>query len=254
MKRSLIPVFLILLVFILQIQAQKKRKPQIFTKKTPVVQPRETATNTAVVVDERLAVLRNEPSLYAMPVQRMRRGRILVISGAKEADGVTFYRILIPPNGYGWVQSEAVVGKFRRGDEERLARLIQASEGFEQIERAKLFLDNFSASPLRPAILLLTGDLVESSAQKISLEAAKKLDKREMAASGAPFYSFYLNYAALDRYRKIGINFLFNSTTKNFYYDGAAWREIVEKFPKASEIAEAQKRLIALKEKMAGEK
>lgn len=258
MKCSLVLVSLIFFTFTLQSQAQKKRPFQII-KKPPVKsgsapqQPRETG-NIAIVVDERLAVLRSEPSLYAMPLQRMRRGRVLAISGAKEADGVTFYRVILPPAGFGWVQSEAVIGKFRRGDDERLARLIQASEGFEQIERAKMFLENFPQSPLRPAMLLLTGDLVEENAQKISLEATKKLDKRAMAASGAPVYSFYLNYAALDRYRKIGINFAFNPATKTFYYDGAMWKEIVEKFPAASENPEAQKRLASLREKMAATK
>lgn len=249
MKSSLALIFLVFLAFNFQTPAQKNRRPQIINKKPPVQSPREN-TNTAIVVDERLAVLRSAPSLYAMPIQRMRRGRVLAISGAKEADGVTFYRVVVSPANYAWVQSEAVIGKFRRNDDERLARLIQFSEGLEQIERAIVFLENFPQSPLRPAMLLLTGDLIEGNAQKISLEAAKKLDRREMTATGAPIYSFYLNYVALDRYRKIGINFVFNQATRNFYYDGAAWTEIIEKFPKASEAVEAQKRLAALKEKM----
>lgn len=250
MKRSLVLITLVFLVFAFQIQAQKNRRPQIIAKRPAISQSPRGIANTAIVVDERLAVLRSEPSLYAMPVQRMRRGKILAISGAKEADGVTFYRVIVPPSDYGWVQAEAVVGKFRRNDDERLARLIQASEGFEQIERAMLFLEHFPQSPLRPAMLLLTGDLIESDAQKLSIEAAKKLDKREMAAAGAPVHSFYLNYVSLDRFRKLGINFAFNPATRNFYYDGAAWKEIVEKFPKASEASEAQRRLIALREKM----
>ena len=250
MKRSLALIFLVFFIFAFQTQAQKNRRPQIIKKPSVVRQPPRETVNTAIVVDERLAVLRSAPSLYAPPVQRMRRGRILAISGSKEADGVTFYRVLVPPTGYGWVQSEAVVGKLRRSDDERLARLVQTSDGFEQLERAMLFLDNFPQSPLRPAMLLLTGDLIEGSARKISLEAARRLDKREMTASGAPVHSFYLNYIALDRYRKLGINFVFNAETKNLYYDGATWKELVEKFPKTSEVAEAQKRLVVLKENM----
>lgn len=249
MKRSLVFLSLVFLVLTIQTQAQNKRRPQIYVKKPIVTQPRETV-NTAIVVDERLAVLRSEPSLYAMPIQRMRRGRILAINGVKEADGVTFYRVIVPSSNYGWVQSQAVVAKTRRGDDERLAKLVQASEGFEQIERAMLFLENFPQSPLRSAMLLLTGDLIEENAQKLSIEAARRLDKGEMAATGAPLHSFYLNYPALDRYRKLNISFLFNAATKNFYYDGATWREIVEKFPKSSEAVEAQKRLAAIKEKL----
>jgi hypothetical protein len=248
MKCSLSLSLFIFLALTFQVQAQKSRKPQA-TKNSAAQSARETA-NKAIVVDERLAVLRTEPSLYAMPVQRVRRGKILAISGAKEADGVTFYRVAMSPTNFAWVQSDAVIGNFRRNDGERLAKLIQFSEGYDQIERAILFLENFPQSPIRPAMLLLTGDLIEIDAQKMSIDAAKKLDKKEMAASGAPVHSFYLNFVSLDRYRKLGINFLFNPATRNFYYDGAMWREIIEKFPKSSEAAEAQKRLVALKEKM----
>lgn len=250
MKRMLLLCSLVVFVFSLSTAAQKKRRPPIPVNRKPAIeQTARENTNTAVVVDERLAVLRTEPSLYAKPVQRMRRGRVLAVSGSREADGVTFYRVIVPPHNFGWVQAEAVVGRFRRGDDVRLAKLIQASEGFEQIERAMLFLDAFPTSSLRPAILLLLGDLIEDSAAKISVEAGRKLDKREMAASGAPIDSFFLNYTSLDRFRKIGVDFVFNPNLKTFHYDGAAWKEIISKFPKSSEAAEAQKRLDELKEK-----
>jgi hypothetical protein len=71
-----------------------------------------------------------------------------------------------------------------------------------------------------------------------------------MAASGAPLHSFYLNYVSLDRYRRQGINFIFNPNTKILHYDGASWSEITKKFPKSAEAVEAQKRLDSLKEKM----
>ena len=71
-----------------------------------------------------------------------------------------------------------------------------------------------------------------------------------MAASGAPIHSYYLNYVSLDRYRKIGILFVFDSTAKLFHYDGESWKEILKKFPKSPESVEAQKRLDSLKTKM----
>jgi hypothetical protein len=250
MKRSLLLFSLVFSVFTLTTEAQKKRRPQISNKNSATVETPQGNKNTAIVVDERLAVLRVEPSLYSRPFQRMRTGRLVSISGTKQADGVTFYRVVVPPNNYGWVQSEAVFGKFRKGEDERLARLVEASDGFEKIERAALFLTNFPNSPLRPAILLLSGDVVEEAAAKMSLEATRRLDRREMTAAGAPLHSFYLNYVSLDRYRKLGIKFVFNSNTKTFHYDGAAWKEIISKFPKSSEAIEAQKRLDSLKEKM----
>lgn len=250
MKRSLLLFSLFLVIFTFSIAAQKKRRLPVSIKKPVAVETPRGNSNTAIVVDERLAVLRIEPSLYSKSIQRMRSGRIVSISGVKEADGVTFYRVAVPPNNYGWVQSEAVFGKFRRGDDERLARLVQATSGFEQIERAFLFLENFSNSALRPAILLLTGDIIEESAAKMSLEATRRLDRREMTAAGAPLHSFYLNYVSLDRYRKLGISFVFNPNTKTYHYDGASWKEIISKFPTASESKEAQKRLDSLKEKL----
>lgn len=250
MKRSLLLFSLIVFVFILTAEAQKKRRPPALNKKPVRTQKSSENPTTAIVVDERLAVLRIEPSLYARPIQRMRRGRLLSISGSRQADGVIFFRVNVPPRNYGWVQAEAVTSKSKRGEDERLAKLVQASEGFEQIERAMLFLETFPNSALRPAILLLLGDLIEENAAKISQEATRRLDKREMAATGAPLHSFYLNYTSLDRYRRLGINFVFNSNTKTFHYDGAAWKEIVSKFPASSEAGESQKRLDSLKEKM----
>lgn len=238
-------VFLVFLVFTSNLEAQKRRRvpPKV---KTPVA---AQTTNTAVIVDERLAILRVEPSFYARAVQRMRNGRTVTISGSREAEGVIFYRINAAPN-YGWLQADAVAGRFRRGDDARLAKLVQSSKGFEQIERAQIFLGTFGDSPLRPAILLLLGDLAEETALKLSTDAARRLDRREMAASGAPLHSFYLNYVSLDRYRRLGINFTFNSSTKLFHYDGVSWREIIKKSPKSAEAVEAQKRLDSLKEKM----
>jgi hypothetical protein len=249
MKRFLLLTFLLVsfALFPPNLSAQKRRVPK---KSVVAAQKSTTSINSAIVVDERLAVLRAEPSLYSRPIQRMRIGRIVQISGTKQADGVTFYRVTAVPNNFGWVQADAVVGKQKTGDDARLAKLVQGLDGFEQIECAMLFLDTFTDSTLRPQILLLSGDLLEEIALKLSAEATRRLNRREMAASGAPVHSFYLNYVSLDRYRKLGVSFLFNSSTKHFHYNGAAWKEIIAKSPKSSEAAEAQKRLDALKVKM----
>ena len=247
MKRLIfLSLLLVLPFFTAHAQTTKKR----LAKKSFAAPKSVTNNNTAIVFDERLAVLRVEPSLFARPIQRLRMGRIVQISGSKKADGVTFYLVKALPNNVGWVQSEAVVGKSKSGDDARLARLVQASDGFAQIECAMLFLETFKDSALRPPILLLLGDLTEEAALKISADAARRLSRREMAASGAPLHSFYLNYVSLDRYRRLGIRFLFNPSMRLLHYDGAAWKEIINRFPKSDEAAEAQKRLDTLKEKM----
>jgi len=206
---------------------------------------------SAVVIDETLSVLRDKPSLYSQSIQRMRRGRTIRILGVAEADGVKFYRVTAPPANFGWVQADAVFGKFRPGDEERLAKFVQAADGFEQIEVTVEFFAMYPTSKFRPAILLLYGDLLEEVAAKISKDATSRLSRREMAATNAPLHSYYLNFVSLDRYRKLGIVFLFNSSTKQFHYDGESWKEIIAKFQASPEAAEARTRLDSLKAKLA---
>ncbi|HEX8286532.1 MAG TPA: hypothetical protein VF556_00965 [Pyrinomonadaceae bacterium] len=250
MKLPLSLIFLLTFFFFNTAIEAQKRRPVTRTSVASKPQISKTAGSSGVVIDESLAVLRVRPSLFADSVQRMRRGRKVQILDERQSDGVTFFRVSAPPVNSGWVQAEAVFGKFRRGDDERLAKLVQASSGFDQLEIAAKFLEMYPDSPLKPAILLLFGDLVEETAARISRDATRRLDRREMAASGAPLHSFYLNFVSLDRYRKLGIVFLFNSNTKNFHYDGASWREIIAKYPKLTEAAEAQKRLDSLKEKL----
>jgi len=249
MKRLLF----LLLLFAFPHTGAEAQKRYVRVKPKPKLasnQKFEANSGKAIVIDERLAVLRAAPGLFAKPLQRMRRGRAVTIFETREVDGLTFYRVAAVPNTQGWVQKEAVAGRLRRGDDERLARLVQASDGFDQIERAQIFLENFTDSPFRPSILLLFGDLMEEIALKMSADAARRLSRREMAASGAPLYSFYLNYSSLDRYQRLGIGFVFNSNTRLFHYDGASWREIIKKSPATNEAVEAQKRLDALKAKM----
>ena len=224
-------------------EAQTKR-----TAKTPV-KPREIGS-TAVVMDETLSLLRLKPSLYAPAIQRMRRGRVVKILGVTEADGVKFYRVTAIPSAAGWVQADSVFGNFREGDDARLATLVRSMSGFDQTEAAVEFFNIFPYSQFRPALLLLYGDLLEEAAAKLSKDANSRLDRREMAASAAPLHSYYLNYVGLDRYRRLGILFLFNPSTRQYHYNGASWTELTKKFATTNEAAEAQKRLDSLKVKM----
>lgn len=201
----------------------------------------------AVVVDERLAVLRDEPRLAGRLVQRLGRGRMVAVSGVRRAaDGVSFYRVAVTRRTRGWLQAESVVSPSGAGDDERLLRLIRASEDFDRIARARIFLDTFPRSPLRAAVLLLFGDATEEAAGKLSTEAGRRLDEREMAAGGAPAHSYFLNYNGLDRYHRNGIVFIFDRATKRFHYDGESWREILRRYPRSIEAAEARRRLETL--------
>jgi hypothetical protein len=109
--------------------AQKRTGAPAKAKPAGATQRSGEIGQSAVVVDETLSVLRIKPSLFSDSIHRMRRGRQVQILGVTEADGVKFYKVTAPPRNYGWVQSEAVFGRFRPGDEERLARLVQAADG-----------------------------------------------------------------------------------------------------------------------------
>ncbi len=229
--------------------AQQRRTVRI-ARTVPVAARAGEKGQPAVVVDETLSVLRVRPSLFSESIQRLRRGHKIQILGIAEADGVKFFRVAVPPARFGWIQSEAVFGRFRPADEQRLAELVRATKGFEQIEDAIEFFKLYPDSKFKPPILLLFGDLLEEVAVKLTKDATSKLKRAEMAASGAPLHSYYLNYVSLDRYRKLGITFLFNSWSKTFHYDGASWKEVVAKSGTTAEADEARNRLDSLKSKM----
>lgn len=201
----------------------------------------------AVVVDERLAALRESPELSARLLQRMSRGRKVAIIGSRRTpDELTFYRVMLTKRTGGWVQSEAIVSPTRKEDDERLLRLIRGSEDFDRISRAHIFLDLFPKSPLRPAVLLLYAEAAEVAASNLSRDAGRRLDAHEMKAGGAPDFSYFLNYNGLDRYNRQGVSFVFDRAARRFHYDGAAWREIVRRYPNSPEAEAARKRLDAL--------
>jgi hypothetical protein len=199
---------------------------------------------SAVVVDERLAALRDAPELSANLLRRLGRGRFVSVTGERTSrEGLTFYRVAVTSRTSGWIQTDAVVRPSRAGDDARLLRLVRASEEFDRLARARIFLDVFPRSPLRPAVLLVFGDAAEEAAAKLSREARRRLDAREMEAGGAPVASYFLNFSALDRYNRSGVKFVFDPSQRELHYDGAAWRELVRRYPQSAEAAEARKRL-----------
>jgi hypothetical protein len=194
-----------------------------------------------VVVDERLAALRATPQLNGKLVRRLSRGRLVAVRSLKtNADGITFLLVNVTRRTHGWIQREAVASPSRSGDDRKLFTLIQRSDGFDRIARARIFLDHFPRSPLRPEALLLLGDTAQELARKLTLDAARRL-KDDLG--DAPEFSYFLNYTALDRYNRQRVGFIFDKTIKRFHYDGAAWRELIRVYPHSSAAREAKKRL-----------
>lgn len=220
----------LLLVFI-PITASAQRKPPV-------------GGRLAIVVDERLAALRTAPQLTGKLVRRLGRGRLVAVRSLKTGpDGVTFFLVNVTRRTRGWIQREALVSPSRLGDDRRLFDLIRGSQGFDRISRSRIFLDHFPRSPLRPEVLLLLGDSAEEAAEKLSKSAARTINK---SMNAAPEFTYYLNYSSLDRYNRLRITFVFDQSTKLLHYDGAAWRELIRRYPKTPQAAEARKRLEVL--------
>ena len=192
----------------------------------------------AIVVDERLAALRGTPQLSGRLVRRLSRGRLVAIRSMKtSADGISFFLVNISSRTHGWIQREAVVSPSRFGDDQRLFTLIEHSEGFDRIARARIFLDHFPRSRQRPAVLLLLGNTAEGLAAKLSKDAARRL-KEDLG--DAPEFSYFLNYTGLDRYNRQGVTFVFDRSSKRFHYDGATWRELIRRYPHSPAANEAK--------------
>lgn len=210
--------------------AQKKRVPP--------------GGNIAVIADERLAALRVAPSLSSRLIRRLSRGRFVSVRATRRnQEGISFSHVVVTRRTSGWVQSEALVTSGRKGDDQRLAHLISGTDEFDRIARSRIFLDHFPRSSLRPKVLLALGDAAEEAAAQLSREATRRFERREIPTDGAPEFSYYLNYNGLDRYNRQGVTFTFDRGTKQFHYDGAAWREILRKHPDSPEAGEARKRL-----------
>ena len=201
----------------------------------------------AIVVDERLSALRITPELSGKLLQRIGRGRFVAITGqTRSREGIVFCRVNVTRRTRGWIQRDAIVSSTHTGDDERLMLLVKASEDFDRIARARIFLDTFTQSRLRPAVLMLFGDAAEEAAIKLSRDASRRLNEAEMNASGAPQFSYFLNYNGLDRYNRQGIRFVFDRGHRKFHYDGASWQEIVRRYPRSKEADEARMRLDAI--------
>jgi hypothetical protein len=230
-KRIAVAAFVLLLTTS-DVEAQRKRRPP-------------AGGSVAVVVDERLAVLRDAPRPTANLIQRLGRGRFVAVTGERASGGVTYLRVLVTSRTGGWLQADAVVRPSRAGDDARLLRLVRGSGEFDRLARARILLESFPRSTLRPAALLIFGDASAEAAERLTREARRRLDPAEIASGGAPPASYFLNYNGLDRYRRLGVVFDFDPAAQRYVYDGAAFREILRRHPRAPEAAEARRRLEA---------
>jgi hypothetical protein len=206
----------------------------------------------AVVFDERLSALRDRPDVKAPLKQRMRRGRRVGVLGANTAkDGVKFFRVAVSRNTSGWVLADAVIRPGVAADAERSLRLIEGTEDeFTKARLARLYADEFRSTNFAPRALMILGKTAEGAAERLSRDAKRRVGDDDSGAgpnAGLTKRDFMLNYSGLDRYNRIGVTFDYDATSNRIVYDGAAYRELLRRYPRSAEAQAAGERLEKLK-------
>jgi len=190
----------------------------------------------AVIVDERLSVLRSQPNVKATIVQRLRRGRVIgVLATKKGKDGETFWRVAVTRNTRGWVLAESAVKSGNPADAERLIKLMDESDDdFIQARLSRLCADEFRSTVVAPRCLLKLGEAAERAAERLTRDAKRRVGDQEPSA-GLSKRDYFLNFAGLDRYNRIGVMFDFDLAAEKIVYDGLAYSDLQRRYPKSAE-------------------
>lgn len=206
------------------------------------------AGQRAVVIDERLSALREQPEATAALKQRLRRGRIVgIIRTARRKGGPAYCLVAVTRRTRGWVLAEALARSGREPDAQRLLKMIEETrDDFTRARLARLCADEFSRTTSAPRALLVLGDAAAAASQRLSREARKRAGTGgEESDSDARLSrrNYLLNDTGLDRWNRAGIAFSYEAGTDRLVYDGAAWRELRRKYPRSDEAQQAQERL-----------
>lgn len=203
-----------------------------------------TPGQRAIVVDERLSALRTQPDVKAPLEQRLRRGRVVGILGARKSkDGQQFLRVSVTRNTRGWVLAEAVAKTGNSAEAERLLKLIEDSDDdFVKARLAKLCADEFRSTATAPRCLLKLGETAERAADRLTRDAKRRVGNEEPSA-GLSKRDYFLNFVGLDRYNRIGVMFDYDAAADRIVYDGEAYRELAKRYPKREEAQRAKDKL-----------
>lgn len=244
LKRLLISVICILSFLFVSAAAQtftiKKRKKNISGQR-------------AIVYDERLSALRAQPDVKALLLARLHREREVGIIGAPKSTngGPRFYPVSVSRNVRGWVIAEALARPQRGQDASRMMNLItDTKDDFTRARLARLCADEYRGTANAPQALLILGQAAEQASNKLSRDARRRVgEAEEEPQQNLSQRAYLLNYVGLDRYNKIGITFDYDEANEKLIYDGAAYREILKKYPRSPEVAKAREQLAQLKQK-----
>jgi hypothetical protein len=224
------------------------QKPQPTSQHTVAVPANRIRFIKAFVVDSRLAALRRDADQQSQLLQRLRTGRQVFIIGSSSKK---FYKVAVSRRRRGWIHQAAVAVPSRAGDDEHIMRLIgESADESERIILCRLLIEHFKRSRHAAQALSTLGQEAESLAELLSRRVGKRIEKLSVKDGQVSLRDLYLNDPALDRYSRLGIRFDFNESTREYVYDGQAYREIINRFPASPEAEYARKRLDQIKQKL----
>ncbi len=191
----------------------------------------------AFVFDERFSALRAQPDLKAALLQRLRQGRVVGIVGArKNKSGSRFFKVAISRNRHGWILADAVARPGNQLDAERLISLIeQTGDDFAKMKMARLCIDEFRATKFAPRALLILAEAAERAAERVTRDAKRRSNDAD-TVDGLNRRNYFLSFTGLDRYNRIGVTFDYDEASDRIVYDGAAYRELIRKYPRSEEM------------------
>src|SRR5882672_9782589 len=173
----------------------------------------------AFVVDSGLSALRQSSSPYSLCLRRLRLGRSLyVLSSHRNEDGIVYCFVAVTRRTRGYIDQAALVSPTRRGDDARLMRLINETDGTDKITLCRLLVMRFPSSRFCPDALLEEGMACERAAQELSRRTARRLPHQ--LDKEVSEWRYLINYTGLDRYSRLGVHFYVDKESENFYYDG----------------------------------
>jgi hypothetical protein len=211
------------------------------------------AQTKGFVIDDRLSALRKKPDLKSPVIRRLRIARPVFIIDSRKAspNQPPYFRVAVTRRTRGWIHQAALAVPGRAGDDLSIFTLINSLEqGIDRISLCRVFLDNFSRSPLTPRVMLTLGRESETAAAELSRRASRRLDSLTDSKLKHNLRDYYLNDPGLDRYNKLRVTFEFDPSSRSYVYDCKAYREIIKRFPYSPEAALARERILSAERRL----
>jgi len=201
----------------------------------------------AVVFDDRLSALREQPDVKAPLKQRLSRGRVVGVLGTgKSKSGSQFLRVAISRNVRGWVLAAAIARLGSAADGEKmLAAIAESKDDLMKLRLARLCADQLRLPTIAPKALLALGQAADHAAERLSRDADRRLGDA-VPNGNLSKRDFVLSFNGLDRFNRAGVTFEYDESKDRIVYDGAAYRELLRRYPRSAEAQTVQERLAKL--------